>query len=65
MNGYYGIQVKTADMSRAQWLAPFGAAGLRIHASSWKTQEAAQAVLDSIKADPRNAHIIGKVVQFK
>lgn len=64
MKGYYGIKVRTADMPRSVWLAPDGTTRLRIRASSFETRELAQDVLDKINADPRNAHIIGKVEKF-
>lgn len=66
MKGHWGVKVRTADMKRSLWLSPraSGATRLRVHASSWPTREAAQAVLDALKSDERNAHIIGKVERF-
>ena len=62
----WGVKVRTAEMKRSLWLSPRsgGATRLRVHASSWPTREAAQAALDALKSDERNAHIIGKVERF-
>lgn len=66
MKDHYGVKVRTNGMRRSLWLSPKPreATRLRVHASSWKTREEAQAVVDAMTADPRNAHLILKVERF-
>ncbi len=64
MKGAWGVLVKDAEMTRGVWVSPGGTTRLRIRASSWSTRAGAEAWVDQLKADPRNGHLIVRVVEF-
>lgn len=63
--GDWGVMVRSDEVKRSVWVSPRGTTRLRIHASAFESKEAAEAWIEQLMADPRNAHLIAKAAPLR